>query len=151
MKIYKFNKKNYKLIIKLIETVTDIYKDKNCLDDSTFLNPYALMDKEILSSIDLNKIEEIEIAVRRIKAIDVKILKKLKMNNGKIYYMDDIQKRIEKHNTSVKFPPKNRLIKKDVLLSLGHNTPHPDNITITPLKNTGFLDTSDNILSFYMN
>lgn len=129
----------------------EIYKDKNCLGDSKNLNPYTLIDKKTLSNIDLNNIEDIKIAIKRIKNIDVEILNKLEMNNGKIYYMDDIQKRIKKHNTSLKFPPKNSLIKKDVLLSLGHNTPHPDNIKITPLINTSFLYTSDNILSFYMN
>lgn len=148
------NKKNYMLIIKLIETVSNLYKTE---DKSICLNPYTLIEnKEISSNENLYRIiQDIKKVLKKIKNNDVKILNKLENNLGIVYDMLDLQKKIAKHNTSVIFPPKNRLLrkKKYALFALGYNTPYAGDIKITPLEGTSFQSYFSNRipLDFYIN
>jgi hypothetical protein len=108
------NKKNYILIIKLTETVSNLYKSE---DKSICLNPYTLFEnKEIKSNEDLNRIiQHLKKQIENIKNKDVKILNRLETDLG-VYHMPDLKKKITEHNTSVIFPPKKRLIRKKNML-----------------------------------
>lgn len=104
------NKKNYIFIIKLTETVSNLYKSE---DKSICLNPYTLFEnKEIKRNEDLNRIiQHLKKQIENIKNKDVKILNRLETDLG-VYHMPDLKKKITEHNTSVIFPPKKRLIRK---------------------------------------